>query len=153
MMMKSAIALGLLVSASAAQASEWWFVSASSRGAYQLLTFADREGITGGSANRRVWTHSFTNDPARASSESKSLSEYDCQGGRSRTIQILDLTPGRMAVVKGDEKWTFLPPDSNGEAMRKFVCSDVPTGEGYFKLDDLVPPKALAKSMFNDPTP
>ena len=119
--------MAVLAAASTSAAAEW--VSIGDQG--QAEVFVDRTTITRSGSTAKIWSISELKTPGSANGVAyvslKRQDEFDCQGGRTRGVQI-SAHPKPMgegaAIVseKGSGAWTPVNPDSPSETLMKIAC-------------------------------
>ena len=116
------VALMAIALPAPALAADWVWVSDSANGDKY---FVDRQSVrTMPNGYKRAWIRSSYSKPdPDGTTGSRYFKELDCTEGRDRNLQS--------TFFKGEKnwgtdynptKWAYIEPETNGEAMFKFIC-------------------------------
>ena len=111
---------------SAAVAADWVRVGAGVAG---NIFYVDRESIrTMPNGYKRAWVRVVysepINGPAGVADTSEVLMEYDCDEGRSRSIELTFFRGDEFVIRERDASgWSYIRPDSVSNTFMEYVCS------------------------------
>jgi len=115
--------LALAVSATAAQASSWYFVDSAASNAN--ITFIDRDSIRTDSGYVYADLFTLLATPADGRSAFRFITRYDCDAGKSQLTggQSFDLSHKPREVTPIDDEWQPAAPGTQGARILKVVCA------------------------------
>jgi hypothetical protein len=106
----------------------WTEINKNERG----TVYADRSTIRRSAGTIKMWSLTDYSQPkpftkGRSYSSSMMLEEHDCQEQRTRLLQVTlyseQMREGALVHTESTPfEWTYVQPDSVGEALLKFAC-------------------------------